>query len=527
MNISGLENLRENRTGGNEVTNNEQKLPDSPESFWRDSTELPSFQELTEDVKTDVAIIGGGMTGITTAYMLTQKGYSVVLIEAGRLLNGTTGHTTAKITAQHDLIYDELIQHIGMPRARLYYEANLQALSFIKNLVHEQNISCDFKEQDACIYTTEEQSVQKIRKEHEAYQKLGIERELIKDLPVAIDIKAGLVMKNQAQFHPLHYLKHLADAVQKAGGNMFENTVAKEIKEGDHPKVLTKNGHMIISDYVVCCTHFPFHDKKGFYFARLEPSRSYVLAVKPKTPYPDGMYLSIDQPSRSLRSVTINGEKMVLVGGESHKTGQGKDTMEHYKALESFAEGVLGIEDIPYRWSTQDLITLDKIPYIGPIYPKEKRILVATGFRKWGMTSSTLAAQLITDHITNESNPYQEVFSPSRFHPDPSIKKAISYNTDVARHFVEGKLEQPLRTPDELVSGEGAVVRVGGKRAGAYRDENGQLHMVDTTCTHMGCEVEWNDGEKTWDCPCHGSRFSIDGEVIEGPAVMPLKDPES
>ncbi|WP_145644180.1 NAD(P)/FAD-dependent oxidoreductase, partial [Bacillus licheniformis] len=168
------------------MSNQEQKLPDSPESYWRNSTDLPSFEELSEDVKTDVAIIGGGMTGLTTAYLLTKKGYSVVLIESGRILDGTTGYTTAKITAQHDLIYDELIGHIGMPNARLYYEANLKALSFIKNLVLEQKIPCDFEEQDACIYTTEEQSVQKLRKEYEAYQKLGIDREFIKDLPVPI-----------------------------------------------------------------------------------------------------------------------------------------------------------------------------------------------------------------------------------------------------------------------------------------------------------------------------------------------------
>ncbi|MDA7026018.1 FAD-dependent oxidoreductase [Bacillus sp. CLL-7-23] len=509
------------------MTKEQQKLPLSPESFWRDSTHLPTFQNLTDDLNTDVTIIGGGITGITTAYMLTQKGYRVVLLDADRILNGTTGHTTAKITAQHDLIYDELISHIGMENARLYYEANLEALSFIKHLVQGQNISCDFEEQDAVIYTTEEASVKKMTKEHEAYQKLGIDREMIHDLPVAIDIKAGLVMKNQAQFHPLDYLKHLTETIQQRGGQIFENTAAQEIKAGDHPKVITRNGQTIMSDYVLCCTHFPFHDKKGFYFARLEPSRSYILAIKPKSPYPDGMYLSIDQPSRSLRSVMINGEKMVLVGGESHKTGQGKETMQHYQALESFAESVLGVEDIPYRWSTQDLMTLDKIPYIGPIGKGEKRILVATGFKKWGMTSSTLAAQIMTDHITNESNRYQEIFKPARFHANPSVKKAISFNTDVAKHFVEGKLEPPLGKADGLANDEGAVVSMKGKRTGAYRDQNGSLHLVDTTCTHMGCEVEWNDGERTWDCPCHGSRFSIDGDVIEGPAVLPLKKPES
>ncbi|MGY3836748.1 FAD-dependent oxidoreductase [Bacillus atrophaeus] len=495
----------------------------APESYWRASADVPSFPELQEDTETDVTIIGGGITGITTAYELTKRGFRVTLIEANQVLNGTTAHTTAKITAQHDLIYDELINHIGMPNARLYYEANQKALFYIKDIVKEKQISCDFTEQDAYIYATSESSVKKIRDEHEAYTKLGIERELVKELPVPVDIKLGLVMKHQAQFHPLLYLTALLDDIVKNGGRIFEQTAALDIKKGVLPEVVTKNRHAIKSKYIVCCSHFPFYDGGGLYSARMYSDRSYILAVKSKIEYPEGMYLSIDQPSRSLRYTEMNGDKLVLVSGESHKTGQGKEMSEHYEALKQFAENTIGIESIPYHWSTQDLVSIDKIPFIGPISKNEDNILVATGFKKWGMTSSAVAANILSDHIENKQNSYANIFTPSRFHPDPGLKKIISYNADVAKHFIKGKLEKPDVKPEDVKTGEGKIVTVNGKRAGAYRDEKGCLHLVDTTCTHLGCEVEWNDGEHTWDCPCHGSRFKPNGEVAEGPAIKPLK----
>ena len=235
------------------------------------------------------------------------------------------------------------------------------------------------------------------------------------------------------------------------------------------------------------------------------------------------MFLSIDEPSRSLRYTELNGEELVLVGGESHKTGQGNEMSEHYEALKQFAEDTIGVESIPYHWSAQDLVTIDKIPFIGPISGGEEHILAATGFKKWGMTSSALAAKLLADHIQNKKNPFSGLFIPSRFHADPGLKKLISYNADVAKHLISGKLERPDASPEALQPGEGKIVTVNGKRAGAYKDEKGCLHLVDTTCTHLGCEVEWNDGERTWDCPCHGSRFTPDGKVAEGPAIKRLK----
>jgi Rieske Fe-S protein len=235
------------------------------------------------------------------------------------------------------------------------------------------------------------------------------------------------------------------------------------------------------------------------------------------------MYISADSPTRSIRYTPIDGENLIIIGGENHKTGQGIDTIKHFEALEAFAEDVFGIKKYDYRWSAQDLVTLDKVPYIGPITSEREHILVATGFKKWGMTTGTVAGRLLADYVLNNENPYKELYSPSRFHADPDLQSLVSTNVDVAKHLIKGKLEIVPGDPDDLTDGEGSVVMYNGQRAGAYKDENGKLYIVDTTCTHLGCECEWNHAEKTWDCPCHGSRYAYSGDVIEGPAKKALK----
>jgi glycine/D-amino acid oxidase-like deaminating enzyme/nitrite reductase/ring-hydroxylating ferredoxin subunit len=499
------------------------RMPQFPEPYWRDSVTLPRFQTLTEDLDTEVVIVGGGISGITTAYRLTQAGRQVVLVDAGRLFNGTTGHTTAKITAQHDLIYDELIQHLGEEKAKQYYQANRNALQFIRDQVKNQGIDCDLREEDAVLYATTKASAQKIRKEHQAYLRLGIDGSLSDSIPFDIPVEIALTMHKQAQFHPLKYLLELVRAITDSGGRIFEKTTALDIIDQERPQVLLRGGQKVTADHVVICSHFPFWDKKGFYFARMVADRSYILGVKAKKPYPGGMYLSVDHPVRSLRSAQYGDEELVLVAGENHKTGQGIPTIKHYEALEAFAEQTLGIESIPYRWSAQDLVTLDKVPYIGPITNDRPHILVATGYRKWGMSHSTVAGLLLSDSILGKQNPYQELYSPSRFHSDPSIKHLITQNADVAAHLIAGKVGISFKQVEELAPDEAAVVMVNGKRSGAYRDKEGVVHVVDTTCRHMGCEVEWNAGDRTWDCPCHGSRYSVTGDVIEGPATQPLQ----
>lgn len=512
--------------GGLKVTRNErnrEQLPQIPEPYWRDFIDLPEFPSLDKDMDVDVVIVGGGITGLTSAYLLVNEGLKVAVLEAGRLLNGTTGHTTAKVTAQHDLIYDEFIRNFGRSKARLYYEANTDALNFIKQTVESHQIDCDFTMQDAYIYATTDEYTLKLEKEAEAYKKLNIDGELVDHIPFNIEIKKALVMKNQAQFHPIKYLVHLIQTIQQKGGLIFEHTTAVNAESGDKPTVLTREGIRVTGSYVLSCSHFPFYEGLGLYSTRMHADRSYILAVKTQERYPGGMYLSVDQPTRSLRSAIIDGEEMILVAGESHQTGQGKDTMEHYKALQEFGEQVFDLENIVYRWSAQDLVTLDKIPYIGELTSSHPNILVATGYRKWGMTNGTAAALLFRDIILDKENAYQDLYSPSRFYANPSLKNFLVENADVVSHLIKGKLEISDVRAEDLSNDEGSVVTIEGQRKGAYKDREGKLHIVDTTCTHIGCEVEWNSGDRSWDCPCHGSRFFYTGEVIEGPAEKPLQ----
>ena len=500
------------------------KIPQFPKTYWRE-IELPSFQKLEKDLIVDVAIVGAGMTGITAAYLLSKEGVKVAILEAGSVLNGTTGHTTAKITAQHGLIYDELIQHFGEEKARLYYQSHTEALEFIEKLVTENQIDCDFAHEDAYVYAATDEYKEKIDTEWQAYQKLRINGRLAAKVPFEIDIKKAIVMENQARFHPLKFLKHLLDEAVKSSCAVYENTTASDIEDaGGAPKVVTRNGFKVSCRHVIIASHFPFYDVPGLYFARMYAERSYAVGIQTSKAYPGGMYISADNPTRSIRSTPFENGNLIIIGGENHKTGQGINTINHYEQLEDFAKKVFGISYYRYRWSAQDLVTLDKLPYIGPITENKPNIFVATGYKKWGMTTSIAAARLIADSILGRDNPYKELYSPSRFYADPSLRKMVSMNADVAAHLLKGKLEFVPKDSGDLKNGEGSVVMYHGKRAGAYKDESGKLYLVDTTCTHLGCETEWNDAEKTWDCPCHGSRYSYDGDVIEGPTKKPLEN---
>ena len=505
------------------IVSNDKKLPEKIEPLWRAHVDIPEFSKLEDDHEVDVVIVGGGITGLTSAYVLANEGLKVAVLEANKLVNGTTGHTTAKITAQHDLIYDEFITNFGRTTARLYYEANMDALEFVRKTVNEHQIQCDFKDQDAIIYSTTDEYAQKLEKEATAYKKIGIDGELVTSIPFDIKVKNALVMKNQAQFHPVKYLAHLVQVIKEKGGLIFEQTVAVNVEPGEKPTVLTRDGNRVTGGFVLACSHFPFYEGTGFYSARMHADRSYILGVKTKESYPEGMYISADKPVRSLRSASDDGEEIVLVAGGGHVTGELQDTDEEYSTLATFSQQVFDVENIKYRWSAQDLVTLDKIPYIGEITTGEPNILVATGYRKWGMTSGTLAALLFRDIILKRKNPYRDIYSPSRFYAHPSLKKFFVTNANVVKHLIKGKLDLPQRNTEDIPNGEGAVISVGGHRKGAYKDENGKVYVVDTTCTHMGCEVEWDKGEKSWDCPCHGSRFSYTGEVLEGPAEKPLQ----
>lgn len=498
-------------------------FPKMPSTYWRDTEEVRSFSKLNQHAETDVAIVGGGITGLTTAYLLKDSGLKIALIDAGRLIDGTTGYTTAKVTAQHGLIYNYLKSHFDLDTAKNYYEFNNQAMKLIDEIIYKEKIDCDYSLEDAVIYSTEKSNAKKLDKEKETYDEIGIPNELREDIPLDIEVEKALYMKSQAQFHPVKYLSKVIEALVEAGVDIYENTVATGVKNGDKPVVKLKDGGSITCKHVVDASHFPFTDFRGFFSARLYPERSYIIASKSAKTYPGGMYASIDSPSRSIRATPFDGEDLWLIGGEGHKTGKGGDTFEKYLSLKQYADEKFGLTTFQYRWSAQDMTSLDYMPYIGPISNKQSNIHVATGFRKWGMTLGTGAARLIADIILDEVNPYQKMFAPDRFHADPDLAHFAEINGEAAKELIKGKLEYSKGNIEEMHKDHGEVMRINGTRAGVYKDLSGNVQIVDTTCTHMGCELNWNQGERTWDCPCHGSRFSTKGDVLEGPAKSPLK----
>lgn len=500
-------------------------LPKYPQSMWRETVSAPSFPILKQDIETDVLIVGAGITGITSAYELTKAGLKVAVVDAGEILSGTTGHTTAKVTSQHGLIYDSLLSHFGEDEARLYYEANEEALAYIDKKIREHQIECQFKREDAYLYADSDDQLKQLKKEWDAYLKLGLPGEWHDTIPLSFAVQGAIKLPDQARFHPLQYLLTLLDSSIKRGAEFYENsclTDSVEQTEDGRLKLKTESGIQITCKYAVSASHYPFYDGGGLYFTRLHADRSYAIAIEPETPYAGGMYINCGNPKRSLRAAELDGKEVIIVGGESHKTGQSDCTIKHYEELEAFGGKTFGAKSIPFRWSAQDLATIDQVPYIGPVTSGHPHILIATGFAKWGMSTGTLAALIISDLILDKANRYAYLFTPSRFKLNPGLKNLTMQNANVAKELVAGKVDLVHRKVEDLMPDEGAAVKHLGKKAGAYRDPEGNIHLVDTTCTHMGCEVKWNEAERTWDCPCHGSRFGYDGSVIEGPATENL-----
>lgn len=496
----------------------------NPQSYWIASKSAANYSALEDDIKVHIAIVGGGIAGISCAYLLSKEGEKPVILEADHILQGTTGHTTAKITSQHDLIYDKIKNQMSFEFAQEYAIANESSIQLIEKISNELIIDCDFQSESAHIYTNMDKYIEKINNEAETARSLGIKASVIDKMPFNIPIKAALRFDNQAQFHPRKYLLKLAEEIIKNGCSIYEQTRAVHMeKNNDSYIITTGQGKKVTSDIVVIASHYPFYNKHAMYFTRIYTERSYVLAIKSKEKYPGGMYLSYEDPGRSLRSIKTDNGELIMVGGESHKTGQGEDTTKHYQALAEFADNIFTVEDIPYRWSAQDCMTLDDIPYVGRYSSDTPNLYIATGFGKWGMTTSTASAMVLKDLIIKGESPWQDVYSPSRKTVLASTKNFVVENLNVAGQIIDGKLS-PLPNDSEVKIGEGKIIQMDGERAGAYRDDNGTLHLVNTACTHLGCELNWNSAEKTWDCPCHGSRFSIDGDIIEGPTVRPLKD---
>lgn len=429
-------------------------------SPWQDNIIAPSFPTLTNDIRTDVLVIGGGIVGILTSYFLHRNGISCTLVEKDRICSHATGNTTAKITFQHSLIFHKLIRDVGEHRAKMYYKANADALEIYKKMCRD--IDCDFEIKTNFVYSVSARK--KLEKELEAASRLGIDMGFTESVPLPIDMVGAVYCKNQAQFNPLKFLYAIAENL-----NIYENTFIRKV-EGN---TAYTQGHKIIADNIVFATHFPFVDRHGFYFMKMHQSRSYVIALE-KAPNIDGMYIDESDKGLSFR----NYGDLLFIGGSNHRTGKKSEGWEKLRAF--------GKENYPefeekYHWAAQDCMTLDSMPYIGQYSKKTARWYVATGFCKWGMTGAMVGATLLRDIICGVENSYVEIFSPQR-------------------DFIGANLA--LNSLETAVS-----------------------FITPTTkrCSHLGCALKYNRTEHTWDCPCHGSRFSENGRVIESPANKSIR----
>ncbi len=496
-----------------------------PQPYWMASTESTDYPALDKDIKVDVVIVGGGIVGITAAYLLKQENVKVAVVEADRIVQGTTGHTTAKITSQHSLIYSKMIKHLGKEKAQQYADANEHAINFIEDLINEKQIDCDFSRQAAYVYTQSEKYIQQIKSEVEAASSLGIEAAYLEELPLPFEIKAAERFDNQAQFHPRKYILALAKDIPGDGSHIFEHSRAIDFEETNPCTVITKDGK-VIAEKMIIASHFPAYGSGGYYFARLYPEKSYALGIRIKEKFPGGMYITAEEPGRSFRFTPHLDGELIIVGGEHHKTGEGPNTNTHYQNLLDFAKETYDFTELLFRWSTQDYKTLDDVPYVGNITSKSPNVFVATGFKKWGMTNGTASAILLKDLIVKGENPWAPVYNPSRFESDPMIKNFTTTNINTAKHLIGDKLRL-IPKDTNIKPGEAKVIlNDDGKKVGIFKDKKEKIHAVSIICTHMGCDLAWNAAELSWDCPCHGSRFNYEGDIIEGPALKSLRTDE-
>lgn len=493
-------------------------------SYWLASTGDTAYPRLEGDSRVDVAIVGGGILGLSAAYLLQQEGRSVAIVEADRIVRGVTGYTTAKITSGQQLIYSELVGKFGRDGARLYGESNEAALAKVATLVDELGIDCDFERQDNYTYTETSSELTAVRDEAELAASLGLPASFVTETPLPFPVEGAVRFAHQAQFHPRKYLLALAERVADAGGHIFENTkVVDADDEGDVCSVVAETG-TVTADHVIVATNMPFLDR-GLFFAKVHPMRSYAVAgyVEGDGAPSEGMYISAGSPTRSIRLIRDGSRTLLQLGGEGHKTGQEADAEGCYRRLEDDLRRRFAVEEVAYRWSTQDTVSVDSVPYVGRVTRLSDRILTGTGFRKWGMTNGTLAAMLLTDRIVGRNNPWAGFYDSKRLAVAQSAKEFVGENLNVAQHWFGDRIQTPGDPLEELRPGEGTVIRRGGQAIAAYKQEDGTLQGLSAVCTHLACIVHWNNAERSWDCPCHGSRFDLDGSVIQGPAVRPLE----
>lgn len=496
-------------------------------SYWIESTknEKRNYPRFKENLSTEVCIIGGGITGITTAYYLAKEGREVILLEKDEMCSKTSGNTTAKITSQHGLFYKYLIDSEGKEFAKKYLEANEEAIRNIEKIIKEENINCDFEKQDAFVFTQRQEEVPKIQDEVNAVKSIGGDSEFVTKVQLPFSIQGAIKFKNQAQFNIRKYAFGLLNKVLETNNcSIFENTKVLEVNKGKEGYLVhTKNGD-ISAKYVVLATRYPIINSPGFYFFKMYQSKSYAIAIECENDdFFSGMYISSELPTKSFRTVVDGDKRLLLIVGFDHKTGKDVDCLKMEQNLEKYAKELYPNCEIRYKWSAEDCIGLDKIPYIGSFSKFMPNLYVGTGYKKWGITISNIAANIICDKIQNRENKYEEIFRATRVEPIKNIQEVENMLKQTIKSLIVEKFKIPKEDLEDIECDEGKIINVNGNKVGVYKDSEGRIYAVKPICSHLGCELSWNSLEHTWDCPCHGSRFDYLGNSIEVPSIDSLE----
>ena len=495
------------------------QLPGSPTSLWLADPPATSRAAFGSSDPVDVAVVGGGIVGAATALALAEAGARVALVEARTIAGAVTGHSTAKVSALHETQYTQITRGVGREGAAAYAELNLDGVAKVSELAAEHEIECSLETAPNHLVALNEDAVEKVEFEAEAARGAGLDVELTGETDLPFEVPIALRLEEQIGFDSAAFTRGLADAAERAGASVYEDSRVRSIKHGSPCALHFESGAELDADRVVLATQMPLLDR-GLFFARLRPQASYAVSA-PAADAPAGMYLGIGDATRSIRSAPMpDGTRSVIAGGEGHKMGQ-KDGAESYRKLSVWLGGHFDAGEVEHRWSAHDLMSPDDLPFIGPLTPFSSRILTATGFSKWGLAAGVAAAQMLGRELSGAPDPRRAVFDPNRLNLKASAPDLLKENADVGMRFVGGRLRR--RRSAELGPGEGRIVAEGIRQVAECRDSEGEHHRVSARCTHLGCIVRWNVGDATWDCPCHGSRFAPDGEVLNGPATAPLE----
>lgn len=469
----------------------------------------------------DCLIIGGGITGITTALLLQQAGNQTILADAHTVGFGTTGGTSAHINNFADTTFSEAESAFGEKGAQLFADAIAEGFDIIRQHIAAFKIDCDFETRPGYLYAENEDEEKQLDDIYNGAVKVGVAVEYIEDVPTPVPYKKALKFDGQAQFHPLKYLEGITAAYVKAGGVILENALIEKVDSADGTHTAVSDNRSVSAKTVIYATHMP--PNINVFNFECAPYRSYVLAVKLHSgKYPEALIYDCQEPYHYVRTHQLDGEPLLLIGGLDHKTGH-EDPEKAFADLEKYVRKYYNVSSVKYRWSAQYYVPADGLPYIGQMPLAADGIYCATGYNGNGMMLGSVAGKILSDLVSGKGSKYEDLFKPSRIKPIDSFSEFVKENADVAYHLIADRFGIPeTDSLKRLAPGTGKLVEVDGQKIAAYRDDDGNIHALSPVCTHAGCIVNWNSVEQSWDCPCHGARYDVDGNVITGPATKSL-----